>query len=96
MSCHSSGKIKGFFGGSDKEDSTEADVPVDNENDGTGETTTSASSSASASPTPNKKSLKDVGENNKISLKVTLKPLSIPALKPTEIREARDRSNLSV
>ena len=89
-----SGKVKSFFGaGSKEETSSEPDAAESTPTakiDRTDETdlppASEFSSSPSASPTPEKKEIKDT-----IALKLDVKPLSIPALSPAELRRARDK-----
>ncbi|KAL5498189.1 LHS1 [Sanghuangporus vaninii] len=93
-------KLKGLFGGSKEEAKNEtSSVPSDGsssipvtssttqETEGASLSSSSSSSESSASlSSETKKEPKDT-----IPLKLTVKPLSIPALTPAEIRRSRDR-----
>ncbi|EJD05176.1 actin-like ATPase domain-containing protein [Fomitiporia mediterranea MF3/22] len=104
------GKLKGLFGGSNKEvgeeevndssssssssssstsSETSSTSTASGESDSASSSsqTTSSSSTTSASPSPEKK--KEVRDT--IPLTLTVRPLSIPALTPGEIRRSRDR-----
>ncbi|KAI5119564.1 hypothetical protein M0805_005628 [Coniferiporia weirii] len=100
------GKLKGFFGGakgdvkdessseatssetsSSSSPSATASESAESESVSPSESASSSSSAASPSPSPEKK--KEVRDT--IPLKLSVKPLSIPALTPTEVRRSRDR-----
>ena len=81
------GKVKDLFGGGAKDEPSpeadaDADVPLE-------------ASTSSAPPVPTKKAstkdAKDAKDEDTIPLHVDVRPLSIPALEPSELRQARDR-----
>lgn len=94
-----SGKVKSLFGaaGSKDETSSESDsaesttiakIDQTDEADTPSGSPTDSASSPDLSPAPEleKKEIKDT-----IPLKLEIRPLSIPALSPSELRKSRDR-----
>ncbi|KAH8112056.1 actin-like ATPase domain-containing protein [Phellopilus nigrolimitatus] len=92
------GKLKGFFGGAKEEAHDEPSSSSSSSGTSSSSSSTSsassgsedkssASSSPSASPVPEKK--KEIKDT--IPLQLEVKPLSIPALTPKEVRRSRDR-----
>lgn len=85
------GKLKGLFGGgsSSQDDNTDKSVSADSTDKSSVSDATSTSTSDTASATPEKKPT--LKEQETIPLGLEVKPLSIPALTPSEKRESRNK-----
>ncbi|TDL26892.1 actin-like ATPase domain-containing protein [Rickenella mellea] len=92
------GKLKSLFGRgeSSETENSESSSPSDSStttstsaNETATTSSTTSSGTATPSSTPDKKSTKK--ESDTISLVLDVKPLSVPALTPTEIRKAREK-----